>query len=502
MKWGEKLLLWVAGLWTLLLSLYLLLVSLNVTSGDLIWLFVASLPVWIICGLIWVTFYGSSRRSPIHNRSAVDSSVQHQRGSWATAKDTLLNIIAAPVLVIFMGVITLLVIGGFIGIAYWSLPLVRQWVNVQPGAEEWFRESHLFDEQWKIKGWKIFMWAGLWVLFYGFWVEMRGWWRVTTGILDFYQSHPDSSLWKDERLSKKISVRVLGWFLRGKYRCNYCSQRHETDEAAKECCVTSPPTRAWIRSHKPLTKQDIWKSAMLYGLPGYAVLIIVLGGVIFIGDTPFSWGSWLVGMPFLYGVCVYTTYRYDYNPLYKGQKLCEGCGVRADSSYGGKWLCTRCDAKLDQAELEEEKTLNEAERYVPEHKQQREMPSFHQGEYILTVDDNPDVISIIKGILEEKGYKVISANSGHEALEILQSNKPSLILTNVMMPGIDGFELLIQLKKQPQTAAIPVVVVTTRQTIEDEAGAYRLGAVGYLRKPFTSTDLLNCVSSIIGSPKI
>ncbi len=71
-----------------------------------------------------------------------------------------------------------------------------------------------------------------------------------------------------------------------------------------------------------------------------------------------------------------------------------------------------------------------------------------------------------------------------------------------MMPGIDGFELLIQLKKQPQTAVIPVIMVTSRQSIEDENYAYQLGAVGYIRKPFTSTDLLTSVSSILGSPTI
>ena len=173
---------------------------------------------------------------------------------------------------------------------------------------------------------------------------------MTTSLLDYYQRHPNSSRWGEyEKFSRRRVLRVLGWYLRRKYKCENCSQRHETEEAAKECCVSSPPTSAWIHRHEPLNKQRIWKYSLLFGLPFIGFYL----GCIYILVTSFS--SWLPSAPIVYGVFVCLLYWRFSRGIHKINKLCEDCGVLADYNLDqGKPRCSRCQAKRNLAELDED----------------------------------------------------------------------------------------------------------------------------------------------------
>jgi CheY-like chemotaxis protein len=120
---------------------------------------------------------------------------------------------------------------------------------------------------------------------------------------------------------------------------------------------------------------------------------------------------------------------------------------------------------------------------------------------IMVVDDNPDIITIVRTILEGKGFNVLSATSGAECLEALKSQRPDLIVLDIMMPEMDGLEVLTRLKAMSEFANVPVVLLTAKVQYEDVLGGYKLGADYYITKPFTSTQLINGINLLLGENK-
>lgn len=117
---------------------------------------------------------------------------------------------------------------------------------------------------------------------------------------------------------------------------------------------------------------------------------------------------------------------------------------------------------------------------------------------ILIVDDNPDVRLALSTLLEDEGYEVAEASDGDLGLDAARERKPDLILLDLMMPRMDGFETLKELKKDETLADIPVVVLTARRGTEDMALARALGATNYLNKPWSEGSLESAVESALG----
>lgn len=118
-------------------------------------------------------------------------------------------------------------------------------------------------------------------------------------------------------------------------------------------------------------------------------------------------------------------------------------------------------------------------------------PSFRSArETILIVDDNPVNLGVVVGRLEEQGYEVLVALGGEEALGRAEYAGPDLILLDVMMPGIDGFETCRRLKANPVTADIPVIFMTALGDVRDKVAAFDAGGVDYVPKPFHFEELL------------
>lgn len=118
---------------------------------------------------------------------------------------------------------------------------------------------------------------------------------------------------------------------------------------------------------------------------------------------------------------------------------------------------------------------------------------------ILVVDDESNIRLLVKNMLGNR-YNVVEAGDGDEAMTQAEKEKPDLILLDILMPGKDGFTTCNQLKANKATKGIPVVMVTALQHKLDEKLALSLNADGYMRKPFTSDELLNAVRSAL-SPK-
>lgn len=116
---------------------------------------------------------------------------------------------------------------------------------------------------------------------------------------------------------------------------------------------------------------------------------------------------------------------------------------------------------------------------------------------ILIVDDIHINIKILTYLLRDEGYGTISAKSGEEALTILENKKVDLIILDVMMPSMDGFEVCRQLKIQPETAPIPIIFVTAKNQTEHIIKGLKAGAQDYVTKPFNNAELLARVNTHI-----
>ena len=116
---------------------------------------------------------------------------------------------------------------------------------------------------------------------------------------------------------------------------------------------------------------------------------------------------------------------------------------------------------------------------------------------ILVADDNPDHLDIAKTILERSGYVVQTADSGMKVFSLLEEKKPDLIILEVMMPHMDGLEVLERLKGTAETSSIPVILLTAKVQQEDTLRGYKLGADYYIPKPLTSAHLINVTNFLI-----
>ena len=109
---------------------------------------------------------------------------------------------------------------------------------------------------------------------------------------------------------------------------------------------------------------------------------------------------------------------------------------------------------------------------------------------ILIVDDNTENLKVLGNVLKEKGYKIAIAKSGLDAIQLLGNIKPSLILLDVMMPEMDGYETSRNIKKTSGFENIPIIFLTAKTNTEDIIHGFEAGGVDYVTKPFNSTELL------------
>jgi DNA-binding response OmpR family regulator len=117
---------------------------------------------------------------------------------------------------------------------------------------------------------------------------------------------------------------------------------------------------------------------------------------------------------------------------------------------------------------------------------------------ILVVDDNEDVAQITASFLTAKGYLVETAHDGRRALELIAIAPPDCVLLDVMMPHLSGIEVLNELKSNPSTASIPVILITAKSRDEDVLTGYKEGADYYITKPFSSQQLIYGVRLVLG----
>ncbi|MBL4607556.1 MAG: twitching motility response regulator PilH [Pseudomonadales bacterium] len=118
---------------------------------------------------------------------------------------------------------------------------------------------------------------------------------------------------------------------------------------------------------------------------------------------------------------------------------------------------------------------------------------------VLIIDDSPTEMFKLKSILEKHGHEVIEATDGANGVNVAQKELPDLVLMDVVMPGLNGFQATRQLTKNDQTAHIPVIMVTTKDQETDRVWGKRQGATDYLIKPVEESTLIKTIENALSS---
>jgi twitching motility two-component system response regulator PilH len=116
---------------------------------------------------------------------------------------------------------------------------------------------------------------------------------------------------------------------------------------------------------------------------------------------------------------------------------------------------------------------------------------------ILIVDDSPTERFFLTDLLVKRGYTVVTAENGAEALEKIRTERPSLVVMDVVMPGASGFQVTRLMTRDPETQAIPVILCTSKGAETDRIWGLRQGARGYLTKPVDAEELLAKIADLV-----
>lgn len=116
---------------------------------------------------------------------------------------------------------------------------------------------------------------------------------------------------------------------------------------------------------------------------------------------------------------------------------------------------------------------------------------------ILIADDSKNVRKLIAIVLKKEGYKFAEARNGLDALEKVKIEHPDLIILDIILPGMDGLQVCQEIKKDPKTTHIPIIILTTESSYEAREGAHQAGADVYMIKPFEPKDLRTAVKEVL-----
>jgi two-component system phosphate regulon response regulator PhoB len=116
---------------------------------------------------------------------------------------------------------------------------------------------------------------------------------------------------------------------------------------------------------------------------------------------------------------------------------------------------------------------------------------------VLVVEDERDIAALVSYHLTKEGYRVRTAETGQEALSAITTERPDLVILDLMLPGLSGYEVLSEMRRRPESASLPVVVLTARRDEADRVKGLELGADDYVTKPFSPRELVLRVSAVL-----
>ena len=116
---------------------------------------------------------------------------------------------------------------------------------------------------------------------------------------------------------------------------------------------------------------------------------------------------------------------------------------------------------------------------------------------ILIIDDSPTDVRVFTTLLERAGHQVVAVNSAEEGIERARADVPGLVIMDVIMPGMNGFQATRTLTRDPITAAVPIVMITTKSMETDRVWGLRQGARAFITKPVNEKELLTCINDLL-----
>ncbi len=120
---------------------------------------------------------------------------------------------------------------------------------------------------------------------------------------------------------------------------------------------------------------------------------------------------------------------------------------------------------------------------------------------ILVIEDDPSALRFIEYTLEQEGYQVLTATDGLAGIRKAQNEEPDLIVLDIMLPGIDGFEICHRLRAEPQTAQLPILMLSAKAQEIDRATGLKVGADDYLTKPADPSEIISRVRTLLAQTK-
>ena len=120
---------------------------------------------------------------------------------------------------------------------------------------------------------------------------------------------------------------------------------------------------------------------------------------------------------------------------------------------------------------------------------------------VLIVDDEPNIVLSLEFLLRQQGYEVSVARDGEEALAAAEEKRPDLVVLDVMLPGLDGFEVCRRLREHPENAGLKILLLTARGREVERVRGLEEGADAYVRKPFSTRQLMKTVAELLGRPE-
>jgi twitching motility two-component system response regulator PilH len=118
---------------------------------------------------------------------------------------------------------------------------------------------------------------------------------------------------------------------------------------------------------------------------------------------------------------------------------------------------------------------------------------------ILIIDDSPTDVRVFTTLLEKAGYTVTAVSTAEEGIERVRAERPDLVIMDVIMPGMNGFQATRTLTRDPVTATVPIVMITTKSMETDRVWGLRQGARAFITKPVNEKELLTCINDLLPS---
>ncbi|MDX5401780.1 MAG: response regulator [Rhodobacterales bacterium] len=121
------------------------------------------------------------------------------------------------------------------------------------------------------------------------------------------------------------------------------------------------------------------------------------------------------------------------------------------------------------------------------------------AKHVLIIEDEPNIIEAISFILSRDGWQVDTHSNGHDAVAVVRARAPDLVILDVMLPGRSGYDILTDLRAQPETRDLPILMLTARGQARDREMAERAGASRFMTKPFSNADVIEALNALVAS---